>query len=149
MGFPGFEAGRLYLRRRTPPACFRGAKERGIETDQTYIDRIEYELKIINDKGYAPYFLVVSDLLRFARENKIYATTRGSAAGSMVSYLTGITTVDPIEYKLPFERFLNPDRPSAPDIDMDFADNRRDEMFNTPRKSTARTGLPKSELSAP
>lgn len=114
--------------------AFEGTKERGIETDQTYIDRIEYELKIINDKGYAPYFLVVSDLLRFARENKIYATTRGSAAGSMVSYLTGITTVDPIEYKLPFERFLNPDRPSAPDIDMDFADNRRDEMLEYAKK---------------
>ncbi|MEK7558390.1 MAG: DNA polymerase III subunit alpha [Patescibacteria group bacterium] len=102
---------------------FRGLKE----TDEVR-NRIEYELKIINDKGYTPYFLVVADLLKYAREKNIYATTRGSAAGSLVSYLTGITTVNPLLYKLPFERFLNPERPKAPDIDMDFADNRRDEM---------------------
>lgn len=92
-------------------------------------ERVEYELKIIFDKGYSPYFLVVGDLLRFARENGILTTIRGSVAGSMVTYLLGITNVNPIEYKLPFERFLNPYRPSAPDIDMDYADNRRDEMI--------------------
>ncbi len=92
-------------------------------------ERVEYELKIIFDKGYSPYFLVVGDLLRFAKENGILTTIRGSVAGSMVTYLLGITNVDPLEYKLPFERFLNPFRPSAPDIDMDFADNRRDEML--------------------
>ena len=92
-------------------------------------ERIEYELKIIFDKGYAPYFLVVGDLLEFARKNGILTAIRGSVAGSMVTYLLGITNINPIEYKLPFERFLNPFRPSAPDIDMDFADNRRDEMI--------------------
>lgn len=91
--------------------------------------RIEYELGIIQTKGYAPYFLVVADLLRFAHEKGILTTIRGSVAGSMVTYLAGITNVDPFEYKLPFERFLNPERPSAPDIDMDYADNRRDEMI--------------------
>src|SRR6185369_15671406 len=91
--------------------------------------RVEYELKIIKDKGYAPYFLVVGDLLRHAKENGILTTIRGSVAGSLVTYLLGITNVDPIEYKLPFERFLNPFRPSPPDIDMDFADNRRDQMI--------------------
>ena len=108
-------------------------KKRKIDKTKEVEDRIEYELKIINAKGYAPYFLVVSDLIRFAHENDILNTTRGSAAGSMVSYLTGITNVDPIELKLPFERFLNPDRPSPPDIDMDFADNRRDEVIQYAR----------------
>ena len=96
--------------------------------------RMEYELKIIKDKGYAPYFLVVGDLLRFAKENSILTAIRGSVAGSLVTYLLGITNIDPIEYKLPFERFLNPFRPSAPDIDMDFADNRRDEMIEYVKK---------------
>jgi DNA polymerase-3 subunit alpha len=96
--------------------------------------RLQYEHKIIADKGFAPYFLVVADLLRFARENKILATTRGSAGGSLISYLTGITTIDPLAYKLPFERFLNPERPKAPDIDMDFADDRRDEVVEYARK---------------
>ena len=97
-------------------------------------ERVEYELKIIKDKGYAPYFLVVGDLLRYAKENGILTTIRGSVAGSMTTYLLGITNVDPIEYKLPFERFLNPFRPSPPDIDMDFADNRRDEMIEYVKK---------------
>lgn len=97
--------------------------------DQTYIDRLEYELGIIKQKGYATYFLVVADLLHFARENGILTNIRGSVAGSLTTYLTGITNVDPFFYKLPFERFLNPERPSLPDIDMDFADNRRDEMI--------------------
>ncbi len=92
-------------------------------------ERIEYEYGIICKKGYSPYFLVVSDLLRFAREHGILTTTRGSAAGSLISYLIGITNVDPIKFGLPFERFLNPERPSAPDIDMDFADNRREEVI--------------------
>ena len=109
--------------------AYEGIKLRGLEETDEIKVRIEYELKIIKDKGYSPYFLVVSDLLRHARSQKIFSTTRGSAAGSMVSYLTFITTVNPIEYKIPFERFLNPERPSAPDIDMDIADNRRDEMI--------------------
>lgn len=93
-------------------------------------ERLRYELEVINNKGYAPYFLVVADLLKFARENNIYTTVRGSAAGSLVTYLIGITNVDPIEFQLPFERFLNPFRPSPPDIDMDFADNRREEVLD-------------------
>jgi DNA polymerase-3 subunit alpha len=84
---------------------------------------------VIKNKGYSPYFLVVADLIRYARENDIYTTVRGSAAGSLVAYLSGITNVNPIEFQLPFERFLNPFRPSAPDIDMDFADDRREEVI--------------------
>lgn len=112
----------------------KGIGERDMAEEPKLRERIEYELKIIADKGYAPYFLVVGDLLRFAREQKILTTIRGSVAGSMVTYLAGITNVNPFLYNLPFERFLNPERPSAPDIDMDFADNRRDEVIEYARK---------------
>lgn len=106
-----------------------GLAIRGLaETEEVQV-RIAYELDVIISKGFAPYFLAVSDLLEYAKEHGILTTTRGSAAGSLVSYLVGITNVDPLFYKLPFERFLNPERPKAPDIDMDFADNRRDEMI--------------------
>ncbi len=113
---------------------YEGFKRLNLKETEELKERVEYELKIIFDKGYSPYFLVVGDLLRHAKENNILTTIRGSVAGSMVTYLLGITNVDPIEYKLPFERFLNPTRPSAPDIDMDFADNRRDEMIEYTKK---------------
>lgn len=106
-----------------------GLRNRNITQTKEITDRYDLELKIINGKGYAPYFLVVADLVAYAHKNNIITTTRGSAAGSLVSYLTGITNVNPIEYSLPFERFLNPQRPSPPDIDMDIADNKRDEMI--------------------
>lgn len=109
---------------------YAGFTERGILQTSSLVERVDYELSVIANKGYSPYFLVVADLLRHARDVGIYTNTRGSAAGSLVSYLCGITTVDPIEYQLPFERFLNPERPSAPDIDMDLADNRRDELID-------------------
>jgi DNA polymerase-3 subunit alpha len=109
--------------------AYAGFKVRNLEQTKEYVDRLEYELKVIHDKGYAPYFLVVADLLRFAHANKILTNIRGSVAGSLTTYLTKITNVNPIEFKLPFERFLNPERPSAPDIDMDYADNRRDEVI--------------------
>ena len=108
---------------------YAGLTQRAMERTPEVEERIEYELDVIIGKGFAPYFLAVSDLLTFAKNNGILSTTRGSAAGSLVSYLVGITNVDPLYYKLPFERFLNPERPKAPDIDMDFADNRRDEMI--------------------
>jgi DNA polymerase-3 subunit alpha len=110
-----------------------GIVKRGLADDPKVRERVEYEFKIITDKGYAPYFLVVADLLNFARTNKILTTIRGSVAGSLVTYVTGITNVNPLAYKLPFERFLNPERPSAPDIDMDYADNRRDEVIEYAR----------------
>lgn len=111
-----------------------GLKRRGWENDPEVRERVEYEYSIICKKGYSPYFLVVADLLRFARQNGILTTIRGSVAGSLVTYVTGITNVNPLAYKLPFERFLNPERPSAPDIDMDYADNRRDEVIEYARK---------------
>jgi len=113
---------------------YEGIEKRGLKKTPTEIERLEYELKIIKDKGYAKYFLVVSDLLQYAHENGILTNVRGSVAGSLVTYLAGITNINPLEYNLPFERFLNPDRPSPPDIDMDFADNRRDEVIDYVRK---------------
>lgn len=110
-----------------------GIKMRGFEDTPALRERMDYELGIIEKKGYASYFLIVSDLLRHAAQVGIFTNTRGSAAGSLVSYLCGITTVDPIAFNMPFERFLNPERPSAPDIDMDIADNRRDELIEYAR----------------
>lgn len=112
-----------------------GIRTRGFTENEVMRTRIEYELSIIEKKGYASYFLIVADLLRFARESGIYTNTRGSAAGSLVSYLCGITTVDPLKFNMPFERFLNPERPSAPDIDMDIADDRRDELIDYARRT--------------
>ena len=110
--------------------AYEGVAWRGLSLETAEVKtRLDYELEVIKNKGYAKYFLVVGDLLREARERGILTTIRGSVAGSLTTYVLGITNVDPLEYKLPFERFLNPERPSAPDIDMDFADNRRDEII--------------------
>ena len=100
-----------------------------IEMTDDVKKRAEYELGIIAAKGYSPYFLSVADYVRYAREHNIMFTTRGSAAGSVVSFAMGIVMDNPLFFKLPFERFLNPFRPSPPDIDGDFADDRRDEMI--------------------
>ncbi len=105
-----------------------GFARRNLEKNETTLARADYELSVIKTKGYAPYFLVVADLLRHAKANGILSNIRGSVSGSLVTYLSGITNIDPLEFEIPFERFLNPDRPSAPDIDMDYADDRRDEM---------------------
>ena len=113
---------------------FKGMRERGLDKDAEIEKRRLYELSVINKKNYAPYFLVVADIMQFAHEANIYTTVRGSVAGSLTTYLLGITNVDPLEYKLPFERFLNPERPSLPDIDMDYADNRRDEIIAYAKK---------------
>lgn len=108
--------------------AYAGLKKRGLPESKEIVDRLEYELGVIKTKGYSPYFLVVADLLHYAHEHGILTNIRGSVSGSLVTYVSYITNIDPIEYEIPFERFLNPDRPSAPDIDMDFADDRRDEM---------------------
>jgi len=111
-----------------------GLKQRKIKQTEEIKKRIAYELSIIETKGFAPYFLAVGDLLQHARAQGILTNTRGSAAGSLVSFLCGITNINPIEYRLPFERFLNPDRPLPPDMDIDIADNRRDEVIEYARK---------------
>ncbi|HUD04184.1 MAG TPA: DNA polymerase III subunit alpha, partial [Candidatus Paceibacterota bacterium] len=114
--------------------AFEGFARRGIQKTDEAVKRVEYELSVIKNKGYAPYFLIVADLLRFAREKNIFSNIRGSVSGSMATYLAGITNINPLEFEIPFERFLNPDRPSAPDIDMDFADDRRDEIIDYARE---------------
>lgn len=115
-----------YLRQQV----FKGAEDRyGTLTDEIK-ERIEYELSIIIKKGYEEYFLTVADFVNWAKNNGIsVGPGRGSAAGSVVSFALRITDVDPFFFNLPFERFLNPLRPSAPDIDLDFADVRRDEVI--------------------
>ncbi len=95
-----------------------------------YYDRLKYELEIINRMGFNGYFLIVSDFIRWAKEQDIpVGPGRGSGAGSLVAYSLGITDVDPIEYKLLFERFLNPERISMPDFDIDFCQDRRSEVI--------------------
>ncbi|MEA3398564.1 MAG: DNA polymerase III subunit alpha, partial [Patescibacteria group bacterium] len=93
-------------------------------------DRMDYELSVIDQMGWPSYFLIVADFVNWAKDNNIVVGPgRGSAAGSLVCYLTGITNIDPLEYNLLFERFLNPDRISMPDIDLDFSDIRREEVI--------------------
>lgn len=117
--------------------CYKGLRERYTNTDtsteegRTLVDRLEYELGVIKQMGYVDYFLIVWDFIRFARENNIMTGPgRGSAAGSIVAYTLGITKIDPIKYNLIFERFLNPDRVSMPDIDSDFCYERRQEVID-------------------
>ncbi len=105
------------------------------ERKQQYRDRLEYELEIINKMGFAGYFLIVADFIRYAREKGIpVGPGRGSAAGSLVAYSLLITNLDPIEYGLLFERFLNPERRSMPDIDVDFCMRRREEVYQYVRE---------------
>ena len=99
--------------------------------DSRYIDRVNHELEVISNMGFADYFLIVYDYVKFAKEHGILVGPgRGSAAGSLVSYCLGITNINPLEYDLLFERFLNKDRETMPDIDIDFQDNRREEVVN-------------------
>src|SRR3989344_1021331 len=117
--------------------CELGLKKRyaGKEITSEQRTRMEYELGVIKSTGFASYFLIVQDFVNWAKNNGVVVGPgRGSAAGSFIAYLTGITNIDPIEYNLLFERFLNPERISMPDVDMDFADDRRDDVLNYVRE---------------
>ena len=108
--------------------CYQGLKAKGIDDDK-HIERLEKELDVIIEMGYADYFLIVSDFIKYAKEHDILVGPgRGSAAGSLVSYALNITEVDPLDYDLQFERFLNKARKTMPDIDVDFMDTRREEV---------------------
>jgi DNA polymerase-3 subunit alpha len=111
--------------------CERGLAERYYEraNNAEVRQRLDYELSVIHQMGFDTYFLIVSDLTRYARESGIWWNVRGSAAGSIVAYTAGITLIDPLSHGLIFERFLNPGRISMPDIDLDFPDDRRGEMI--------------------
>lgn len=101
------------------------------EVNDTYRNRLSYELKIIDEMGFSNYFLVVYDFIKYAKQHDILVGPgRGSAAGSLVSYCLGITEIDPLKYDLLFERFLNPERKTMPDIDTDFPDDKRDEVID-------------------
>lgn len=111
--------------------CYLGLKKRlNNKMDEKYVTRLEYELKMIFEMKFEDYFLIVWDFIRFAKSKGILTGAgRGSAAGSLVAYCLGITHVDPIKYDLLFERFLNPERITMPDIDIDFMDTRREEVI--------------------
>ena len=106
-----------------------GLDQRHPNAPPSYRERLDYELSVVRETGFAEYFLIVMDFSKFAAREGIAKTVRGSAAGSLILFCLGITDIDPLEYKLVFERFLNPERREMPDIDMDFADNRRDEVI--------------------
>ncbi|MCM3568304.1 DNA polymerase III subunit alpha [Neobacillus mesonae] len=111
--------------------CRKGLMERISSPSEEYIERLTYELTVIKKMKFSHYFLIVWDFMNFARENGILTGPgRGSAAGSLVAYVLYITDVDPIQHNLLFERFLNPERISMPDIDIDFPDHRRDEVID-------------------
>ena len=110
--------------------CEAGFRERYPDATPESIERLRYELEVIRYTRFANYFLVVWDIIRFVRQRNILFGVRGSAAASVVLYCLGITDVDPLEYRLVFERFLNMERKEMPDIDMDFQDDRRDEVLH-------------------
>jgi len=117
--------------------CEVGIKKRfgDVKLGEEYFTRMNYELDVIKSTGFASYFLIVQDFVNWAKNNGVVVGPgRGSAAGSLVAYLTSITDLDPIAYNLLFERFLNPERISMPDVDMDFADDRRDDVLNYVRE---------------
>ncbi|MFH1582528.1 MAG: DNA polymerase III subunit alpha [bacterium] len=111
--------------------CYQGIEKRYDKNpDKEVKERLDYELSVINQTGFSSYFLIVQDFVNWAKQNRIVVGPgRGSVGGSLVAYLIGITNIDPLKYNLLFERFLNPDRISMPDIDLDFTDRRRDEVI--------------------
>ncbi len=125
----GFD-GNTYLRKLTLEGLVKRYGKSYEEIDQIYRDRVDYELEVVAKMGWPSYFLIVADFVNWAKDQGIIVGPgRGSAAGSLVCYVLGITNLCPIEYNLIFERFLNPDRISMPDIDLDFADSRRNEVL--------------------
>jgi DNA polymerase III subunit alpha len=127
---PDGKSPELYLRELVENGLKARFEKLGTEIPNEYIERIDFELSIINKMGFDTYFLIVQDFMAFAREaGIIVGPGRGSAAGALISYCLQITNVDPIKYGLLFERFLNPERVSMPDIDIDFTDTRRDEVI--------------------
>ncbi len=110
--------------------CMQGVQERFGEMTDSIKKQLDYEFSLIVEKGFVPYFLIEWDFVNYARTHGIRCSARGSAAGSLLAYSLGITNVDPLRYQLLFERFLNPERADMPDIDMDFPDDRREEVID-------------------
>lgn len=122
---PDGETAKSYLRKLTEE----GLKKKYKNITKELKERVDYELNLIHEKGYDDYFLVVRDFIQFCHKNGIVVGMRGSGCGSVVAYATDITSIEPISWELYFERFLNPERPSPPDFDIDIADKRRDEVI--------------------
>jgi DNA polymerase-3 subunit alpha len=124
------------------PTWPRGARASGAEAGvKAVMDRLETELKVIEKTGFISYFLIVGDFVRYGRSKGVSCVARGSAAGSIVTYLLEISNVDPIRYGLLFERFLNPERVNPPDIDIDFADDRRGDVIEYVREKYGRDSV--------
>src|SRR5204863_8934575 len=117
------------------------ATDAGVAAVKAVIDRLEVELQVIEKTGFLSYFLIVGDFIRYGHQNGIACVARGSAAGSIVTYLLEISNVDPIRYGLLFERFLNPERVNPPDIDIDFADDRRADVIEYVREKYGRDAV--------
>ncbi len=110
--------------------CEKGFERKKLEKTPAVIERMNYELSVVKETGFSSYFLIVQDFVNWAKDNRIVVGPgRGSVGGSLVAYLLNITNVNPLDYDLLFQRFLNPERISMPDIDLDFADRRRDEVI--------------------
>jgi len=123
----------------TPESYLRALTEEGLhrryaDPDQALWERLNYELQVIHDMGFDTYFLILWDLCEYAIEHGLWWNVRGSGAGSVVAYSLGITRVDPIKHDLIFERFLNPERVTMPDVDLDYPDDRRQEMIDYTRE---------------
>ncbi len=125
LDLPKGETPKSYLRKLT----LKGMKKKYPDNGQELMERIDYELGIIDDKGYNDYFLVVRDFVKYCRDNDIVVGMRGSGCGSVVAYCVDITNIEPIGWELYFERFLNPERNSPPDFDIDIADKQRDKVI--------------------
>lgn len=121
----GYATQKDYLR----ALCIEGVTERFGQMTEQIEKQIDYEIDMIAGKGFVPYFLIEWDFVNYARSHGIRCSARGSAAGSLMAYTLGITNIDPLRYQLPFERFFNPERADMPDIDMDFPDDRREEVI--------------------
>ncbi|MGM0378327.1 MAG: DNA polymerase III subunit alpha [Bacillota bacterium] len=131
MHLPKYPLKNVSSKEKLKKLCFKGLKNRYSEITSELEERLNFELNIINEMGYEDYFLIVWDFIKYAKNKGIYVGPgRGSAGGSLVSYVLEITNVDPIKYGLIFERFLNPERVTMPDIDIDFEDNRRQEVID-------------------
>ncbi len=122
---PGYNSADDYLYK----LCMQGLEERFGEVTERAKQQLDYEFNMIAQKGFISYFLIEWDFVNYARSHGIRCSARGSAAGSLLAYSLGITNVDPLRYQLPFERFFNTERADMPDIDMDFPDDRREEVI--------------------
>ena len=109
--------------------CNIGARQRKMPITDVYLSRLQYELNLIEQKGFVDYFKVIADMVQYAKQNMVVGPARGSSCGSLVCYLLGITDIDPIPHGLIFERFIDVTREDFPDIDLDFADNKRELVF--------------------